>query len=418
MDALKKEEKAIESANKNSSVSRSAIAQLIYLVISATAFYSGGLLLFQKMNYIIASDAYVNSSITNIMSPQDGIIKELNVGTGYVVKKNQKIALIENEKASELPIRNIETKLNETREKLLQANIYLNKLDNLLKQAQLDAENQLFLETKEAQQNLVEEKSSLKAAKANYDLVLKNYQRVKNLWEEGVYSRAQFEAVEADLQKARATVESIEATISKLEINLLAAQKGLSLNRTRSNFDPRIRVQEIEVQKNNQNQIIANLSKTIKELEEEMWVAKSDLVRNKTTTIISPVDGIIWKVNVEVGQYANSQARLLEIVDCEHRWVDALVNESDLIFIKKDSIAIMEIYGLKHKKITLLVDQIRAGVGRLSIGEETAIPLPSNQSRKVQVRLRFNDTFESFGVTDSSFCLVGYTGRIKFLKNR
>jgi cobalt-zinc-cadmium efflux system membrane fusion protein len=55
----------------------------------------------------------------------------------------------------------------------------------------------------------------------------------------------------------------------------------------------------------------------------------------RTVAIVAPFNGVVTKVNVQVGAYADPKDHLLEIIDLKHSHAEVIVFEKDLKYLKK-----------------------------------------------------------------------------------
>ncbi|QYJ69483.1 efflux RND transporter periplasmic adaptor subunit [Flavobacterium litorale] len=112
----------------------------------------------------------------------------------------------------------------------------------------------------------------------------KEYERQKRLYEEKVGSGRTFQQTEADYQSIKAEVKGYESQLRQLNINTSKIRSG-----------------------------------TIYEY----------------VPVISPIDGYIEKVTIQMGQYVASQTPMFTIVDNEYIHADLMVFEKDIHKVKK-----------------------------------------------------------------------------------
>ena len=112
-----------------------------------------------------------------------------------------------------------------------------------------------------------------------------------------------------------------------------------------------------------------------------------------------------------------------KIVDCDRRWVDAVVEESAMRTLKIGDSATVELYANQDAvsfqgKISL----IRSGLGRVSSpGEDITGAVDLNLPRHTQVRIALDAIDKEKSVTDAAqknFCYVGYTGKVALQVNQ
>ncbi len=118
----------------------------------------------------------------------------------------------------------------------------------------------------------------------NLEFLEQDYFRKKKLYEEEVGSGKAFQKAFADYNSAMATIKGLKAKLQMIGINIQSLEKG-------------------------------NISPTI--------------------NIISPIDGFVRFVEVNIGAFVEPNMDMFEIVDNRHVHVDLLVYEKDIHKIKK-----------------------------------------------------------------------------------
>ena len=111
------------------------------------------------------------------------------------------------------------------------------------------------------------------------------------------------------------------------------------------------------------------------------------------TTITAPVDGLITRRAVEVGQYLQAGQGLLAIV-AEHEWVTANFKETQLERMKPGQPVSIKVDTLPHRQFKGHVDSIQAGTG----AQFSLLP-PENAAgnyvkvvQRVPVKILFDET--------------------------
>jgi multidrug resistance efflux pump len=393
-------------------VPRSLISNLLVATASLGIIAWSVNLVQTRISSVISRDAVINGVLIDIKTPSEGTVAQLSTNTGDIVSEGQVITVLKNERVSQLQIQEITSKLKHEAANFDSAKARLAGLLSLMETVKQDKLNQTRLENQEAQQFIVKQESELKAAQTRYRLATLNYQRTKLLATQGALPIATLDTVTLEMQERDAEVKSLQASLAASRTNQNAAQLSLSLNKTRSNYDPSIRQQELALQIAEQKNRIQILAENINSAQAELVQAQTDVQRQKIVTIKSPTPGVIWKMNAQIGKYVERGESIGQILDCRRRWVDVFVDEQSLRSIQPGSLATVELYGLTSQTLQGKVSLVRSGVGRLAAGEEIAIPISPNLARNTQVRVELDAGTEQ----DNSkvFCYVGYTGKVTF----
>ncbi len=153
------------------------------------------------------------------------------------------------------------------------------------------------------------------------------YNRDKKLLEEKLISADQFEITETQLKLNRAYVEAAASKVSQYEAQIKAARANLDYARS---------AREATIQR--------------------VEAARSALRRSedllKKTTIRSMLDGVVVKLNVEVGERAvpgtlhNPQATLMVIADFSTIEAELKIDETDIVHIEMDDTATVTVDAL------------------------------------------------------------------------
>jgi HlyD family secretion protein len=159
---------------------------------------------------------------------------------------------------------------------------------------------------RQAQATLTSTKAQLDQAQANLWRDQTDYQRMQKLFNSGVESAQDRDHAEATLKSSQANVKSLEETVS-------AEQAGL------------------EVAKANRKQVDVRQSEvatTIAQLEQARATAAETETQLGYTKIYAPIGGIVSVRVAKQGEVVSQGSPIVVIVDVDHLWVRADVEES------------------------------------------------------------------------------------------
>lgn len=395
---------------------RSWFSNVALLLLSA-ALLSWSLHLIQsQLTTVISVDAVVNGTLTDIRAPQAGIISKVTIKTGQSLSIEKELFELKDRRASQLQTQEISSRLNQQQAELAQAQERLPRKLSLLSVVSRDAVNQQKLAVLENQQSQNQLRFDLEGAKSRCELAKLNYQRTKFLKSQGAISQANLDTAEIELKQRESEVKSLQAKLATLQVNEDAVRGGLSLSRTRSNYDPSIRLEEMQLQIAEDRQGIETFKKRIEGTKAELSQAKKDFQRKQGATIKSPEAGVVWRVTAQPGKFVQQGESLGQIAVCKQRWVDAWVDEQKVSLLQVGTPAEIKLNGMSSSA-TLIgkVSAIRSGIGRLAAGEDVAIAMPSNLPRQTQVRIALDEkSLSSEPIKNGNFCYIGYTARVTF----
>jgi multidrug resistance efflux pump len=395
-------------------VPRSLVSNTLVLAVGIGLVAWSFNLLKTKFTSVVSRDAVINGIIIDVKTPSEGIVSQLSSDTGNIVPKNKAIAVLKNERVSQLQIQQITSKLKQQESELKNARVTLTAMLGLLESVKQDKLNQARLENQKSQQSIQQVESDLQAAQSRYRLAQINYNRTKLLAEQGALPMANLDTVTQEMQEREAQVKSLQASLLESRTRSDAAQLSLSLDKTRSNYDPSIRMQELQLQITNQQNQVRMLEEGIDSTKSELKQANLDSLRQKSVVVKAPTGGVIWKMNAQNGKLLQKGESVAQVLDCSRRWMDVLVDEQSLSSLKPGTLATVQLYGAESQTVRGKISLVRSGVGRLTAGEEVAIPINANLARNTQVRVELEAGTEK---DNSKFCYVGYTGKVTFQIN-
>ena len=399
---------------KKQIANRSLIANILIVVFSIGLITWAIRLVQSKYTSVASLDAVVNGVVIDIKTPQEGIIKSLKADTGSIIKKDVILLSVENDQVSNLQAKQISSRLSSQQSQLVSAEGQLDQLLSLTDLLQSDNQNQKRLEVSDYSDRNEQFESDLRGAIARAKLAELNYDRAVFLQKEGAYSQSVLDLAKVEFQARQSEVESLEARRQSILTNREAASIGLTLERTRSNSDPRIRLEEVQLQISNQQRTIMALRQSIDDAKSELIEANADVNRRRNAIVKSPVSGVIWKLGALEGQLVRQEQSIGQMIDCSKRWVDVYVEEQSVEAIQIGIPAKIELYAASTLVLNGKVSLIRSGLGRFNAGEDVAITIPQNLPRTAQVRVDL-DKNSDLGAPNV-FCYIGYTGKVTLNK--
>ena len=138
-------------------------------------------------------------------------------------------------------------------------------------------------------------------AYSNSELLKKNYERQKKLYDAGVGSGANFQKAEAEYKGSTALVNGLSAQLKILNINTASVRNGS--------------------------------------------IAQQIPLR-------SPIEGFVQKVEVKTGQYVEPQTELFEIVNTHHVHADLMVFEKDVYKVKQGQKVTFSVQSIPDAELT------------------------------------------------------------------
>jgi HlyD family secretion protein len=230
-----------------------------------------------------------------IVSPQiTGRIINLTVDEGSRVKKGDLIAQLD--------------------PKELQASLAAAKANVASLEAQVGAaghnysltDDQTGASVRQAQATLTSTSAQLDQARANLWRDQTDYDRMQKLFDSGVASAQDHDHAQAALQASEANVKSLEDSVSAQQATLAMAQAN------RKQVDVRG----------------SERATTIAQLEQARAAEAETATQLGYTTVAAPIDGLVSVRVAKQGEVVAQGAPIVVVVDVDHLWVRADVEES------------------------------------------------------------------------------------------
>lgn len=266
-------------------------------------------------NSTMITGKIVGKNDVSVIPKIAGRVAEVPVKVGQIVKVGQTIAVIDK---------------SDLQNRVDQAKASMNSAAVGVEQAQVGL--------KQAENSIKSIQASYNLAKASYDA---NYEKIQNaklnlernkvLYEQGIISKSQLE--QAELAASDATIKVLEAQLAQANESLLQSSNGV-------------------------NQ--ANVGvKQAKAGYEQAKLAYDQAVRALSDVVItSPVDGVVYAVNVEKGEMASGAQPIATIMAVDKVYVKVDVTEKLVTKLQKGIKMNLEVPSVSDKKNTGIITLI------------------------------------------------------------
>jgi len=213
----------------------------------------------------------------------------------------------------------------------------------------------------QAQKQVAAARARVDQAKANAVKSNLDVERYKPLVEKDVISKQQFDAAVAQADANRAAVAEAESQLTAQQEAARQAQHRLDMVRSQADQAVKNAPGQVQVQEARAEAAVADVQRAQAMVDQ----AKLNL---SYTTIKAPVDGIVNKKNVQVGQNLMAGQDLLTIIPVTNLWVTANFKETQIDRMRKGQSVTIKVDALDGKKFIGVVTQIGGATGsRLSL---------------------------------------------------
>jgi membrane fusion protein, multidrug efflux system len=171
--------------------------------------------------------------------------------------------------------------------------------------------------------------ANARVAQANLTKATQDVERSKQLVSKDEISKQQYDQAVAAMEAARATLDAQNAQVAEATQNISVAEKNVEQARTRvEQADAQIQAaltgpQQVKVTE-------AKAQSAAAKVDEQRALLDQAELNLKYTTIVAPIDGVVGKKNVAIGQNTSAGQELMAVVPLDNLWVTANFKETQL----------------------------------------------------------------------------------------
>jgi membrane fusion protein (multidrug efflux system) len=180
-----------------------------------------------------------------------------------------------------------------------------------------------------ARARLATAQANVRVAEANYTNAAQNVERYKQLVTKDEISKQQYDQAVAAQDAARATLDAQKAQVVEATQNISVAEKNVEQAQTRvAQADDQIQAaltgpQQVKVTE-------AKAQSAAAKVDQQRALLDQAELNLKYTTIVAPIDGIVGKKNVAIGQNVSAGQELMAVVPLDDLWITANFKETQL----------------------------------------------------------------------------------------
>ena len=280
--------------------SRKLLRLVLIVAILSVAVYYGGREVTSRIDYVYTEDSRIQADLIVVSSRVDGWVTSLGITEGSTIAAGNVLAAIDSR----------ESKLRVVELKAQISGIEAER-SRLAAERRLVDEQTASLYSSERSQ-LESAQVTVSSLQPQLDLAKRELQRAKSLFDRKVFSRRQLDQADTALQQIdrenRMAVADLKAAQAKLR------EAGAE----RTKLD--VLDGEISILKHRKAEMMARLEHQ-----------KLDLADR---TIKSPVNGVVDKTFVKVGEYVTPGQRLALVHDPDKIWIEANIKETQIRKLK------------------------------------------------------------------------------------
>ena len=273
-----------------------AFQRSLVLVVILAAIVLAGFETHDRFTHVSETDARIAGHLVTISSRVSGWVTNLSVEEGDVVKANQVLASIDH-RESRLRLNQLEAQVRTTE----------SDRDRLGAERNLiDEQTRSRLQTQQARLNAAS--ASVSALSARNELATAELDRARSLYAKKVISRQEIEQAQAQARRLEGEHRMAVAELEESRAKLVEERAE------------RARLKVLD-------KLVEKLGHEQAELQARLEQQKLDLADR---TIRSPVNGVVDKAFVEVGEYVTPGQRLAIVHDPSDIWVEVNIKETQV----------------------------------------------------------------------------------------
>ncbi|WP_341530580.1 HlyD family efflux transporter periplasmic adaptor subunit [Nostoc sp. UHCC 0302] len=380
--------------------------------------------------FIQSTKANINGKLIYIRAPIPGELILNDYQSGQSVSRKERIGSINNPRTDSLILKReeVESQLSKSQRELESLREQLKNYQNLIEQIDIQTailkrklSQQQRLDNKKTDFEIKRLKRRVNQADAEFKIKLegkisaqKEAQRFEKLAEQGAIAFNNYEKLQSIANQSKKEADKAYEEYQQTVVELDASKYRLSSEQI--NYLARIEdtegqqqqliihKQQVLTQKINFEQQISSIEAEIQSLKNELIQIKKQIQVSAFASIQSPIDGAIWSVIAQPHEYMEVNSPILAIVDCKKRWVEALFSEDNVAQIHPKSPVKIKLLDSNKKILQGRIEAIRAGIGRISPGEDVAINKKELPKRQVALQISVEWPQDS---NYQEYCYVG-----------
>jgi biotin carboxyl carrier protein len=386
-------------------MARLALA-FVLIALSAWAF-------FPHLGYRIASSAFVNAELVRVTAPIAGRLTRDLPRKGDFIERPAAATLIEALSRDQRHLLQLTSQYAVAKERADLARKQLTEIaatdDELAKRAQIYREGMIARLGHERDESKAERTGCLAEDRHRRDVGSRMEQLVKS----GTASQMRTAEALASQEATSTRCEMADARLQRLQTELAAAQDGVFL-RDGANDAPYSQQQRDRLVLRRQELETKVLEESLQSSQiAEMAEERERLDRLSHFDFSLPAHHVVWSVAASPGSTVSEGQTLLDLANCEHRFIAVELPEREFEQIKAGAPAFVRLIGSDDWKEGQ-IRQVRGSAARADDRLLAAqVPRPDPNSITVEIGLPQDDA-----QTDrNSFCNIGRVAEVRFQRS-
>lgn len=389
----------------------------IRLAIGASVLVGTAAWLMQRQQIVVSRQGFINGTLLDVQAPMGGELRLATLRSGDIVQAGQILGTVKNPRNPQLEIdrQTLESQVSLAQTQLQTLIEKRRNRQRQLQRSDSDAIVQRSFQGRFDNQRIEGLRTELNQAKQTKASADREFARLQSLVDDGIVPRMQADQARDLVQQAQLAIEAKQSQIQQTQAEKAAAQQGWQMDAARSLSYAEQRRREVETDLADLDLDITNAQTRLTQTQLAVKNLKAQLTIQKQAQVKAPMTGVVWSVaakGTQFGKPVGANEGLLKILDCQDTWVEAFVSEKDLDAVRVGMPVTIDPLG-QPGKLQGRITAVRAGMGRVAVGNEVAVPPDERTRREVGLQVTWVDR-PSTG--QDQFCAVGQSVEVSFQK--
>jgi hypothetical protein len=360
--------------------------------------------------------AFINTDIVTSRAPRAGRVSlSPDVRVGRAVRGDEDLgrlsSQVESLRASDLQIQRQELlgRVAVVEEQLRGIDHRLDDRGQLVGQFHRENHQQKSLEVGFQEAQLRSARETLLRVTARAEVASASAKRTEQMFATGGLPQQRLDEDLAASREASAEQSAAQARVAQLELEVQASRVGLQLAGPRTLSQTEARSRELRSELVDIEQERGALQRALEGIRASLARVEVELHEQTEIALRAPRDGVVWSVDAQSGESVAAGASIVQVADCQSPWVEAFFDESDapkLVVGGRAKIRLLH----EARYWSGTVETVRAGTGRVSVGQYVVEPPPEIARRQLPVRVvtaRVRVEWKPDDIQPAQFCLAG-----------
>jgi len=359
----------------------------------------------------VSSQAVVNAPLNTVLSPIQGRITRRSPPVGTGVAAGAALVTIEVKGRNRRYLEDLRARLALLREDLASAEVEAAKLAAMEKTLSMRIHNYSTRTLERLAAEKREAEAALTAARAARDNAAAILRRTAALVRQGHASASRIDADAAAHSEAVAEVARLGARLERVGIEVAAAEAGTYVQEGWN---------DVPYSQQRLDGIVLKLAalatvrrRTAGErtaIERQIAVEQDLIAARATFSPVAPSAGVIWKQSGAVGETVVPGDVLVQMVDCEARFVEVTLAERHFGDIAPGDVASVRLRG-SSEAISARVDAVLGAGAKF---DHPRLAASVNEAKPNQLRVLVSLRDAGIDGEPGGFCHVGRTAEVRF----